>query len=134
MPYDHTLAGRMRPMLLPRAGISEKNMFGGIAFLVYGNMCCGIRKELLVIRLSVDEAMNERKKPHVRVMDITGRPMKGWLFVEPAACKEDDDLFSWVTKAFSFASSLSKKSNGSLDERDSGVVKSWKKPIRGGRI
>ncbi len=99
----------MRPMLLPRAGISEKNMFGGIAFLVHGNMCCGIWKDLLVIRLSVDEATIELKKPHVRVMDITGRPMRGWLFVQPAGYKKDTDLFAWVEKASSFASSLPKK-------------------------
>lgn len=109
MPYDKTLAERMRPMLLPRAGISEKNMFGGIAFLVYGNMCCGIWKDLLVIRLSVDEATIELKKPHVRVMDITGKPMKGWLLIEPRGYKKGADLFSWIEKAFSFASSLPAK-------------------------
>lgn len=99
----------MRPMLLPRAGISEKNMFGGIAFLVHGNMCCGIWKDLLVIRLSADEAAVELKKSHVRVMDITGKPMRGWLFVEPGGYKKDVDLFEWVEKAFSFASSLPAK-------------------------
>ena len=99
----------MRPILLPRAGVSEKNMFGGIAYLVHGNMCCGIWKNLLVVRLSVNEAMTELKKPHVRVMDITGKPMKGWLFVEPEGYKENADLFSWVGKAFSFASSLPAK-------------------------
>ena len=106
MPYDKTLAERMRPMMLPRNGVSEKNMFGGIAFLVHGNMCCGIWKDLLVIRLSVDEAKMELKKPHVRVMDITGKPMKGWLFIEHGGYKKDADLFLWVEKAFSFASSL----------------------------
>lgn len=109
MPYDKALAERMRPMLLPRAGISEKNMFGGIAFLVYGNMCCGIWKNLLVIRLSVDEATTELKKQHVRVMDITGRPMKGWLFIEPGGFKKDADLFLWLEKAVSFASFLPAK-------------------------
>ncbi len=99
----------MRPMLLPRAGISEKNMFGGIAVLVHGNMCCGVWKDLLVIRLSVDEATIELKKPHVRLMDITGKPMKGWLFVEPEGYKKDADLFLWIEKAFSFASSLPSK-------------------------
>lgn len=109
MPYDKVLAERMRPMLLPRAGISEKNMFGGIAFLIHGNMCCGIWKNLLVIRLSVDEAAIELKKSHVRIMDITGKPMKGWLFVEPGGYKKGADLLSWVEKAFSFASSLPAK-------------------------
>ena len=130
MPYDPALAERMRPYLLPRVGVSEKAMFGGIAFLVHGNMCCGIwpagrsstrhwksaknsesegRKDLLVIRLSVDDGTKALKKPHVRVMDITGRPMKGWLFVEPLGYKKDADLYGWIDKAFAFASSLPKK-------------------------
>ena len=109
MPYDHTLADRMRPMLLPRAGSSEKSMFGGIGFFMYGNMCCGIWKDLLVIRLSPELASSELKKKHVRVMDITGRPMKGWLFVETPSYQKDQDLLAWVGKACAFASSLPKK-------------------------
>ena len=107
--YDTALAERMRPFLLPRAGVSEKAMFGGIAFLVNGNMCCGIWKDLLVIRLSVEDGMRELKKQHVRVMDITGRPMKGWLFVEPAGHEREKDLYSWIDKALQFASSLPSK-------------------------
>ena len=109
MPYDSVLAERMRPYLLPRAGVSEKAMFGGIAFLVYGNMCCGIWKNLLVIRLSVDDGTKALKKPHVRPMDITGRPMKGWMFVESMGYKKDSDLYAWIDKALEFASSLPKK-------------------------
>ena len=109
MPYDRVLADRMRPYLLPRAGVSEKAMFGGIAFLVYGNMCCGIWKELLVIRLSAEDGTRLLQKPHVRVMDITGRPMRGWLFVEPKGSKKDTDLYGWIDKALAFACSLPKK-------------------------
>ena len=109
MPYDSVLAERMRPYLLPRAGVSEKAVFGGIAFLLHGNMCCGIWKDLLVIRLSVEDGAKALEKPHVRVMDITGRPMKGWLFVEPMGCKKDSDLYPWIDKALEFASSLPKK-------------------------
>ena len=109
MPYDSVLAERMRPYLLPRAGVSEKAMFGGIAFLVHGNTCCGIWKNLLVIRLSVDDGTKALKKPHVRVMDITGKPMKGWLFVELMGYKKDSDLYIWIEKALEFASSLPKK-------------------------
>lgn len=109
MPYDHALAERMRPLLLPRAGLTEKSMFGGIAFLVHGNMCCGIWKDLLVIRVSPEEATEALLKPYVRVMDITGKPMKGWLFVEPAGYKEMKDLFAWVEQAHAFASALPQK-------------------------
>ena len=109
MPYDKVLAERMRPYLLPHMGVSEKSMFGGIAFLVNGNMCCGIWKDLLVIRLSAEEGGKALKQSHVRVMDITGRPMKGWLFIEPMGCKNDSDLYTWVDKAFEFSSSLPRK-------------------------
>ena len=112
MSYDSVLAERMRPYLLPRAGVSEKAMFGGIAFLVHGNMCCGIWKDLLVIRLSVEDGAKALNKLHVRVMDITGRPMKGWLFVESAGYKNNDDLFKWVDKALECASSLPSKKKG----------------------
>ena len=109
MPYDEALAERMRPMLLTRTGVSEKSMFGGIAFLVNGNMCCGIWKDQLVIRLDKDEGTKALEEPHVRVMDITGRPMKGWLFVDHAGYKADKDLFGWIERAHAFASSLEPK-------------------------
>ena len=109
MAYDRVLAERMRPYLLPRAGVIEKNMFGGIGFMIHGNMCTGIWKDLLVIRLSPEEADKALKKPHVRVMDLTGKPMKGWLFVEPAGMKKDSDLYGWIDKAVAFALSLAKK-------------------------
>ena len=109
MPYAEPLAERMRPNFLTRPDVSEKAMFGGIAFLVNGNMCCGIWKDLLVIRLDKEEGTKALEEPHTRIMDITGKPMKGWLFVEPAGYKEDKDLFSWMERAYSFAASLPKK-------------------------
>lgn len=109
MAYDTVLAERIRPFLLPRTGVIEKSMFGGIGFLINGNMCCGIWHDMLVIRLSPEEAVKALKKPHVRVMDITGKPMKGWLLVEPKGLAEDADLYGWMERAFSFASALPKK-------------------------
>ena len=109
MPYDSVLAERLRPNLLVRTDVQEKSMFGGIAFLVNGNMCCGVWKDLLVIRLSKEEGEAALSESNVRVMDITGRPMKGWLFVEPAGYRDDASLASWVERAYGFASSLPKK-------------------------
>lgn len=109
LPYDHALAERMRPAILPRAGTSEKNMFGGIGFFVFGNMCCGIWKDLLVVRLSPTEASEALKEKNVRVMDLTGKPMKGWLFVEPEGIKHDKDLLAWIERSYTFASSLPHK-------------------------
>lgn len=109
MPYSEPLAERMRPNLLTRPDVREKSMFGGVAFLVNGNMCCGIWKDLLVIRLDKEEGTKALDEEHVRVMDITGRPMKGWLFVEPAGYKADKDLAKWIERAYVFASSLPPK-------------------------
>lgn len=109
MPYSDVLAERMRPVLLTRPGVAEKSMFGGIAFLVHGNMCCGIWNDLLVVRLGKEEGLEALQQPHVRVMDITGKPMRGWLFVEPAGYKADKDLFTWIERAYIFATSLPKK-------------------------
>lgn len=109
MAYDSALAERMRPVLLTRPDVREKSMFGGIAFLVNGNMCCGIWKDLLVIRLGKEEGTAALDEPHVRVMDITGKPMKGWLFVELKGYATDKDLFGWIERAYAFASSLPPK-------------------------
>lgn len=109
MPYDTTLAERMRPLLLPRPGIMEKNMFGGIAFLLRGNMCCGIWKDLLVIRLDPAGGAKALQEHHVRPMDITGTPMKGWIFVEPKGYTKDTDLLMWIERAFAFVSELPPK-------------------------
>lgn len=109
MAYDMLLAERLRPLLCGRTGVMEKSMFGGIAFLVHGNMCCGVHKDLLVIRLSAEEGAKALSEPCTRPMDITGRPMKGWLFIEPAGYKEDVQLISWLERAYAFASSLKKK-------------------------
>ena len=109
MAYNRDLADRMRLLLLARQGVLEKNMFGGIGFLLNGNMCCGIWKDLLVLRLGTDNANKALEQPHVRPMDITGKPMKGWLFVEAEGYKKDEDLTGWVEKAFTFARGLPAK-------------------------
>lgn len=109
MVYSEELAERIRPNLLTRTDVRERSMFGGIAFLVNGNMCIGLWKDLLVIRLSKEEGAAALKEPHVRIMDLTGRPMRGWIFVEPAGFKADKDLAHWVERAYSFASSLPAK-------------------------
>ena len=110
MSYNETLLERMRPYLEIRPAVSEKKMFGGIGFLVNGNMCCGIWQDLLVIRLSKEDANEALDQPHIRPMDITGKPMRGWIFVEPAGYKDPDDLVSWIERAYAFAASLPPKS------------------------
>ena len=109
MPFDPILAERMRQGFLGRSGASERKMFGGVGFFVFGNMCCGVWKDLLVVRLSAEEGSEALNEPHTRPMDITGKPMKGWIFVEPEGHKDDSDLMQWIDRAYAFAALLPKK-------------------------
>jgi TfoX/Sxy family transcriptional regulator of competence genes len=81
-------------------------MFGGIGFLLNGNMCCGIHKNDLIVRVEPERTDEELRRPHTRVFDLTGRPMKGWILVEPAALKTDTSLEAWVSLAVKYVSSL----------------------------
>jgi TfoX/Sxy family transcriptional regulator of competence genes len=108
--FDEELAGRVRSLLDGRADVDEKRMFGGLAFLLAGNMCVGVHEELLIARLAQEEADELLdSEPGVRPMDFTGRPMRGWLFVEPEATAEDADLERWVRRCEAFAASLPPK-------------------------
>jgi TfoX/Sxy family transcriptional regulator of competence genes len=108
--FDEQLAERVRALLDTRVDLDERRMFGGIAFLVGGNMCCGVNKDDLVVRLDPDEAAELLgSESEARPMDITGRPMRGWLFVAPEATAEDADLEAWVRRAEAFASGLPPK-------------------------
>ena len=109
MAYSHTLAELMRPLILPRPGTIEKNMFGGIAFFVNGNICCGIYKDQLILRVGPDAMDKALRHKHVRPMDITGRPMKGWVMVEPEGYEDPAELLRWIERAFDFASLLQPK-------------------------
>ena len=109
MPYDEQFCDRIEPMIMMREGVSKKNMFGGIAFLINGNMSIGIWKDLLVVRLTKEKADEHLQKKNVRPMDITGKPMKGWIFVEPEGYKQDKDLWNWIEEGYEFANSLPPK-------------------------
>ncbi|PWB76659.1 MAG: RNA methyltransferase [Anaerolineales bacterium] len=108
MAYDEKLAKRIRDGLgsLP---FVEKKMFGGVGFLVHGNMACGVHKENMIVRVDPDKHENLLKKPHTRVFDITGRPMKGWLMVEPNGCRTAKQLSHWINEGVTFALTLPPK-------------------------
>jgi TfoX/Sxy family transcriptional regulator of competence genes len=108
MSFDEDLADRVRRALGPRKGLVEKKMFGGLAFLLDGNMCCGVLKRELVIRVAVDETDYVLAEPHTRRFDFTGRAMRGWVVVKTTGC-EGDALADWVQRAVTFASSLPAK-------------------------
>ena len=109
MAFDETLADRVRDVLAPRAELSERKMFGGIAFMIGGNMAIGVIGEDLMVRLDPADAERALKEPHTRPMDFTGRPMKGMIFVEAAGTETEGDLSAWVEAGADFAGSLPAK-------------------------
>jgi len=106
---DGTLAQRVRQLLSKRNGFSERRMFGGVCFMINGNMCAGTWKDSLIVRL--DKADHDRTlaEPHTRPADMTGRVMKGWAVVEPAGIESATDLKAWVDRAANYAGSLPPK-------------------------
>jgi TfoX/Sxy family transcriptional regulator of competence genes len=106
MAYDEPLAKRVRSALRARAEVSEKKMFGGLAFLQKGKMFCGIVKDELVVRVGSERYEEFLQERHVRPMDFTGRPMKGYVFVESAGCRTDKEVHSWVGRGVDFTETL----------------------------
>lgn len=109
MAYDHGLAERVRELLADKPGISEKAMFGGLSFLIDRKMFCGILGDDFVVRIDPNEAEKLLKKPHVRPMDFTGRPMKGYLYVSTQGYESDEELLEWINRSLKFTSSLPQK-------------------------
>jgi hypothetical protein len=109
MAFDETLAARVRALLAGTEGVAEKRMFGGVAFLLDGNMCCGVHGDDLIVRLAPERAAEALAEANVRVFDLTGRPMKGWVLVAPGGVASDEGLRSWVGRGVEFAGSLPAK-------------------------
>jgi TfoX/Sxy family transcriptional regulator of competence genes len=107
--YDEGLATRVRDVIGDCPGVDEKKMFGGLAFLLNGNMACGVRGDDLMVRVAADAADAALREPGARLFDMTGRPMKGWLLVAPDGHAEDDDLRRWVDRGLAHAGSLPPK-------------------------
>jgi hypothetical protein len=103
--YDEDLADRVRAVLPPTEAVTERQMFGGLAFMLGGHMFCGVVKDTLMARLGPDGAGRALDRPHVRPMDFTGRPMKGMVFVEPGGL-HGAALRHWVDAAARYARSL----------------------------
>jgi TfoX/Sxy family transcriptional regulator of competence genes len=107
--YDEGLAERVRGLLEDRPQVLERKMFGGLAFLVGGNMCVGVVGDELMVRVGPKDHAAALRRPHARAMDFTGRPMKGFVFVAPSGFGEDAQLARWVERGVAFASSLPAK-------------------------
>ena len=108
MAFDESLAARIRTHLGKRTGVAERKMFGGITFLLQGNLCCGVHREALIVRLGPEEAGRALAEPHTRVFDLTRRPMKAWVLVEPKGLA-GAQLEKWIDRAAHFAGSLPPK-------------------------
>jgi TfoX/Sxy family transcriptional regulator of competence genes len=106
MAYDETLADRIRTHLRGRPDVSEKKMFGGLSFLLRGNMCCGVVGGDLCLRLGNDGTGRALTRKHVRVMDFTGRPLRSMVYVEPAGLRTAAALEAWIGRAVEFTETL----------------------------
>lgn len=97
MSYDEKLAMRVRKTLHRKQGYSERKMFGGLCFMLDGNMCGGVLGDDLIIRVMPDDYAAVMKRPHTRAFDFTGKPMKGFVVVAPKGCRTEAALKNWVT-------------------------------------
>lgn len=109
MAYDTELAQRVRELLADQPGLDEKVMFGGIGFMLQGNMACGVHGQGLIVRVGQERYAEALQAQHTKVFDLTGRPMKGWVVVTPEGLGSDEVLAGWVGQGVGFALSLPPK-------------------------
>lgn len=109
MSYDLGLAQRAREMLAEEATLTEKEMFGGLSFLLDGNMAAGIIDDELIVRVGPEAYQQALERPHTRPFDMTGRPMRGWVVVEEGGLVEDDSLAEWLAMGVATARGLPPK-------------------------
>lgn len=109
MAYDEGLAQRIREALADDEGLSERRMFGGIAFMLHGNMAVGISGDELMVRVGPEAYDEALAQPHARVFDMTGRVMRGWVVVAAEGIADDGALGDWVRRGADYARSLPPK-------------------------
>ena len=109
MAYDEGLAERIRTVLADQQGVVEKKMFGGLAFMIRGRMSVGVVKDALMVRVGAAEHGTLVHRPHARPMDFTGRPLKGFLFVDSPGLESDEDLERWIARGVDHAASIPAK-------------------------
>lgn len=109
MAYDEGLAQRVREVFEEYPGFDEKKMFGGLCFLLHGNMACGIINDDIIVRVGAEKYEDVLGYPYARQFDITGRAMKGWVMVSHEGIESDEDLYEWVRMGAELALSLPPK-------------------------
>ncbi|HKE98624.1 MAG TPA: TfoX/Sxy family protein [Actinomycetes bacterium] len=109
MAFDEGLAERLRGQLGTHPGVTEKHMFGGLSFLLAGNMCCGVIGAELVVRVGPDGTDDALAQPGARLFDFGGRPMAGWVMVAPGALESPQALTAWVDRGLAYVRTLPPK-------------------------
>lgn len=109
MAYDKKLEERLDQLITGRKDIHSQKMFGGVGYLLRGNMCFGIFRNDLILRVGEEQAVKALKRKSTKPFDITGRAMKGWLMVKPEGIRSAALLKSWVGSAIAFVSQLPRK-------------------------
>jgi TfoX/Sxy family transcriptional regulator of competence genes len=117
MSFDEKLAARVRRQLKRRAGYAERKMFGGLCFMLHGNMCGGVLNDDLIVRVKPDEYAASLKRPHTRKFDFTGRPLKGIVVVRPKGCCTEKSLTNWIVLGTRCALSKPAKTAGGKRRR-----------------
>jgi TfoX/Sxy family transcriptional regulator of competence genes len=109
MAYDEDVANRVREALAGQSAVTERKMFGGLAFMVGGHMCCGVLGEELMVRVGPEQYEAALALPHARPMDFTGKRMRGMIFVAADGARDDAALTAWVGRGLAYVTSLPPK-------------------------
>jgi len=109
MPYNEKLAERIRTITKSKHNITERKMFGGLCFMLSGNMCCGVQQESLMVRVGPEQYQQCLAEPHAREMDFTGRPLKGMLYITAEGIRDDQALLDWLGLSVQYVASLPPK-------------------------
>jgi TfoX/Sxy family transcriptional regulator of competence genes len=111
MPYNQVLAERIQAKLANRPGIIGKKMFGGVGYMLKGNMVCGVIGEDLIVRVGIEQNEAVLSQPYTRpfLAPVGGKPMAGWILVSPEGWEDEQDLSRWVDQAYDFAQTLPEK-------------------------
>lgn len=109
MAYSEQLADRTRAALVASRDLEERLMFGGLAFMVNGHMCCGILGEDLMVRVGPDLYQSSLAQPHTREMDFTGKPLKGMVYIVSEGLETERQLGQWVQRGLAYVSTLPAK-------------------------
>jgi hypothetical protein len=109
MPFSESLAQRVRQALARHRGIAEKKLFGGVGFMLHGNLLVCVWQTSLIVRLGPEAGAAALAEPHVRPFDVTGRPMRGWVMIDAEGLDTDQELAAWIDRALAFVATLPAK-------------------------